>query len=377
MPLNSDTANSVLVSVVVPTRNRSALLEKTLESLWRQTLPEDQFEVIVVDNCSTDDTVQRVKSLQSWSGCRLRLHEMEVNRGPAYSRNAGARMARGEFIAFTDSDVCLDSNWLSSTVKVLGQNPGIGAVGGKVLFSTRPDRIHSYGGDLSPIGLAWDAHEWEPDTNINELADRLWIPSAAMLIRSELFHQIGGFDEEFFYGYEDSDLGWRLNLAERCSVCIPEAVAYHWVNDTVEGEMSKIGEEICYHYCKNRLRSMLKNYSRLSLAKYLPLYMAYSLVDVILRAPRAAKMRAWMWNLAVFPDTWAKRKEIQRRRQISDSRIAHLFSPRFFPREKLQKRILRFRNLRLSRSAQWGKNGSGSKQTLSGNVATFLQRRGA
>lgn len=308
-----------LVRMVVCTHNNRAIVDACLESLKAQTYTAR--ECVVVDDASTDGTADWVRRHHPW----VTVLQNSTNRGPAYSRNFAVSGCGAEYVAFFDSDVQLDRRWLEEAVKAFAHDETIGMVGGKLLLATCPDRVHSYGGTLSRIGVGWHTDEWREHAALDQPVECLWISSAALLMRRALLQRIGGFDETFFYGYEDSDLGWRARLLGYRAVCIPEAVAYHGVNQTVE----TMGDLITFHACKNRLRSMLKNYALGSLVKYLPMYLLYSVADIVLRPSAIVKLHAWYWNAAMLADTLRKRAEIQRTRTARDAEIAPLFSARF------------------------------------------------
>jgi len=203
----------LLASVIIPTRNRAGTLDQTVRSLWRQTIDPRRFEIVVIDNASTDDTAQCVERLGATSPVRLRYHRLETDRGPAGARNQGARLATGAAFLFLDSDVELDPGWIAGAVGYLERNPGTGIVAGKLLYAAHPARVNMFGGELSRIGLAWDAHEGRLSDGVCNEEERLWAPSAAVMIRREMLERIGLFDDTFYFGFEDSDLGWRANLA--------------------------------------------------------------------------------------------------------------------------------------------------------------------
>src|SRR4051812_39385695 len=96
------------VSVVIPTRNRSRVLDRVVRALWKQTLDPHAFEIVVVDNESIDETPQSVERLIANSPVRLRYHRIDADCGPATARNVGARLAAGSMLVFLDSDVELE-----------------------------------------------------------------------------------------------------------------------------------------------------------------------------------------------------------------------------------------------------------------------------
>lgn len=314
------------VAIIVPTFNRCKLLEEILQTLLTQEYPSDSYEILVVDDGGEDDTSEMVARLAKDAKCRLRYMRIPGG-GPAAARNRGLAEVDAEAVALIDSDVKLDPQWLRQTAAVLASNDNVGVVSGKLVYAARSDYLNSFGGALGKIGLAWDQHEGKEQAQITEAAECLWVSTAAALARRSLLDRIGGFDETLFYAFEDTDLGWQANLYGYRVLCIPEAVAHHCVNEKVARSDSRI----VTHYCKNRLRLMLKNYGMGRLIKYLPLYFAYVLVDLLVRGPRVAKLRAILWNVKMLPDTLRQRRRVQRDRVPSDRELAHLFSKRFFP----------------------------------------------
>jgi len=330
----------ITVSFVVPTRNRARSLEKTLRSILAQDAGASA-EILVVDNGSTDGTEAVVRRVASESPVELRFFSMSENRGPAASRNYGSRLARGDYIAFVDSDVQLRGDWLRHMLELFRSRPGAGIAAGKVVFASAPDVIHCFGGQLSRIGLGWDGGQEEDARGCAGVFPRLWAPSASIMARRQPFLDAGGFDENYFFGYEDSDLGWRFNIEGWDCLCVGHAVSFHSTSAHIDDAVVKISPDIVFHYSKNRIRSMVKNYELRSLCLYLPFALGYSVCDALLRSPRRSRLRALLWNLVHLPETLALRREIQRSRRRSDSELWHLFADRWFPELPLPARLKR------------------------------------
>ena len=119
------------ISIVIPVYNRAELLRRCLTSLLMQTYPPNRFEIIIVDDGSTEDVAGAARAaIGAWAGGFSVLRK--ANGGPASARNAGIRAAKGEIIAFTDSDCEADPNWLSALVEVIQNESASG--------SRRPNR---------------------------------------------------------------------------------------------------------------------------------------------------------------------------------------------------------------------------------------------
>ena len=312
------------VTVVIPTFNRAGELHRALHHLSVQSV--GAIQVVVVDNSSTDATESMVRGLMpAWAG-RLRYIRKEPN-GPASARNAGVQVVDTPYVLFHDSDVELPPEWVERALSHLDANPGLAAVGGYILYAFDLQRVNAYGGDMGYFGLAWDVDEDTPLDSSKGAAARIWINCSAMLARRDALMQVAGFDERYFYGYEDSDLGWRLNLAGYRLEVHPDLKARHHVDPNPGNAHA----EIVFHYCKNRLRSILKNASVVRLPFMLCMYGAYTFADLLLRPSRKAKLRALAWNAVHLPETLALRGTVQAGRVCADSTVFRLGSGRWLP----------------------------------------------
>jgi GT2 family glycosyltransferase len=313
-----------LATVVIPTFNRGADLVRTLAALQRQTVGVPR--VIVVDNASTDDTADRVAALlPSWSGRLVYLRK--APEGPAVARNRGLEQATTPYVLFIDSDVELPADWMALALARAEAEPDLAALGGLVLYAFDPQRINAYGGELGAFGLAWDALEGRPLDATLAPAQRVWINCSAMLARSDAVRAVGGFDERFFYGYEDTDLGWRLRLAGHRVTVVPELRVLHHVDAGV----GAAHPQITFHASKNRLASLLRNASAATLPWRLAAYLAFSAADLLLRGQRGARLRALAWNLRELPATWRLRRQTQAQRRFSDAQVFAHAGGRWLP----------------------------------------------
>ncbi|MDD5088845.1 MAG: glycosyltransferase, partial [bacterium] len=210
------------VSIVIPVYNRWQLTQQCLESIC-ETSDRASYEVIVVDNHSTDET-NRV--LQAVEGDVTVLRQPE-NRGFATACNAGARLAQGEFILFLNNDTVVKPGWLDALVNCARAAENIGAVGAKLLYPS---------GDVQHAGIAISEkrvpylifqHFGSDHPAVCETRDMQAVTGACMLVRKTVFAQAGGFDEAYHNGFEDVDLCFRLRQEGRRIVYCPEATVIH------------------------------------------------------------------------------------------------------------------------------------------------------
>jgi len=173
-----------------------------------------KLEIIVVDDASTDDTAQVVKNLPiSRAICR------PMWSGPAACRNAGAAIATGEILAYTDSDCEVEPGWLRDLVLHFADKQ-IGIVGGLVTSFSLETSIERYESVASSLYMGQDERDCRPNTAIP------FLPTANLLIRRELWHGLGGFDPDFPIG-EDVDLVWRAHQAGKRVLYLPRGGVRH------------------------------------------------------------------------------------------------------------------------------------------------------
>ena len=172
-----ESASTLRISVLIPTRNRAALLREVIESVWKQTLDPRQYEIIVIDNRSTDDTAQMLEEMARRSPSRMRFQVMEENHGPVHTRNIAARMAEGGILAFTDSDCAVHPAWLERALAVFDQSPEVALVSGPVLDKPgQPVRFFTL-------------------RNGAAAGENYTYPTCNVFYRRGVFLELGGFDE--------------------------------------------------------------------------------------------------------------------------------------------------------------------------------------
>ena len=202
---SAPTAGTPLLSVVIPTYNHAALLAAALDCLAAQTLPHTAFEVVVADDGSTDTTPAVLAAAAT--RLPLRVVRLPVNRGRAAARNAALRAARAPLVMFTDSDVLVRPDFLARHL-ALHRAAGRPVVGrGPVVFVPRPELP-------ARLPLVRSSPAFLDTANAS-------VPRQAVF-------DAGLFDEGFrAYGWEDVDLGLRLQALGLPRVFAPEAVAFH------------------------------------------------------------------------------------------------------------------------------------------------------
>jgi len=245
----------MFLSVVIPTYNRLPILQKCLRALECQQLqvPISAYEVVVVDDGSTDDTVTWLEANRA-SFPHVRLVQQDHG-GPAEGRNRGVDHARGDVIVFIDSDLVVTETFLISHARRLEQT-----------WRDRGDRLcFTYGAVINTANFE------EPTSEPHKLSDLSWAYFATgnVAIDREVLERSGLFDTRFrLYGWEDLELGERLRRMGVALVRCPEAVGYHWHPPlsleqvprliAVEGERAKMGLVFFRKHPTRRVRFIIQ-----------------------------------------------------------------------------------------------------------------------
>lgn len=347
-PDPSDAARP-LVSFVIPHYRGEKLLADCLSSVYGQVTGVP-YEVIVVDDRSDDGSIEAVRGRFP----DAKVLALSRNRGPATAKNRGAAEARGDLIAFLDNDVEIEPLWLESVLgRLTGEREQVGVCASHILLNGFDSHINSTGGLVNLLGYAWDRGIFSADCDCySRNTPLMFACSAAMLVRREVFEEVGGFDERYRYPFEDADLGWRMNVMGYGVVYEPEAVARHHLSST----MGRDSHRQIYLYERNRIRALLKNMDDPTLRwikRELPFHLWERLKMELQREKQPAGeriilvmrfMQALAWNLLYLPGTLSLRKKLKRARKRSDWELiadgilsAHIGNP---PVEELDLRLM-------------------------------------
>jgi len=207
-----------IISVVIPTFNRRETLENVLPLLAAQTLPVDQYELLLCDSGSTDGTLELVAELAIPNLRHIRPAE---NRGRSGARNAGIRAAAGEFVLFTDADILPSPNLLEEHLRLHRAHPHSAVVG----LEVQVDSVAEY---EQVRDNPYDKGRHMHGRSDKEMSWLFFLTGNASAPRQALL-DVGLFDENFtVYGHEDLELGYRLQKAGYTIRYNAAAVNYHW-----------------------------------------------------------------------------------------------------------------------------------------------------
>lgn len=196
-----------IISIIIPTHNRWEITFQCLKHIF-QSMKTLNYEIIFVDNNSTDATISNLKKLESFSLVRTIYNKSE--RTYSEANNQGARIARGKYFVFLNNDVFLPENWSEVLIETFEKNPEIGIQGAKLLY---PNGLVQHAGIAyrklrNGLKLHYHIYLSKPGTApcVSKSREVQAVTGAFLAIRRELFERIGGFDENYKFGHEDIDL---------------------------------------------------------------------------------------------------------------------------------------------------------------------------
>jgi GT2 family glycosyltransferase len=282
MKTNNKTA--LKISVVVCTYNRGKKIKSCLDSILNQSLSKEEYEIVVVNDGSTDDTAKILKSVKG-----IRIVTNDPNQGLAQSRNNGAKASLADIIVFTDDDCVADKDWLKNILKAYEDSDVVG-VGGKIV-PFRTDkwllRYYSANNPLAHLTFAFDdssgvvysiAQYVKRSFSLKQLPDstvRLYmIVGANMSMRHSVFEKVGGFDPRIRFGGEEEDFWTRLRkLGPQAKlVYAPDAIINHDYDSSFKDASRRN-----YKYGIGAARLYLKDRNRLPVIYPFPFIVLLSL----------------------------------------------------------------------------------------------------
>lgn len=272
MPENSE---NLTVSVVVPVYNGAEHIGTCIEALLHQDFKPDQFEIIVVNNRSTDNTQEIIDRYPVRS-----LYESK--RGPAAARNAGIRASTAKFIAFTDADCIPHDDWLSKLI--FSMTDSVCGAGGEIVSYYEDDAVSTF----------IDQIVFRQRYNILQKSPP-HITTANACYRRTSLEKIGLFDESFpFAAGEDRDLGERLAIAGEAFVFAEEAIVCHKHPQTLEGFYHQR-----FRHASGQFYASLKRHNKMSIGQMIKEIDSSRLINlgfriVFCNSSKQEKFRRWL-----------------------------------------------------------------------------------
>jgi GT2 family glycosyltransferase len=323
-----------LLSVIIPNWNGKKFLAECIDSLKEQTFPD--FEVILVDNGSTDGSVEFVEERY---GNFVRIIRNSRNLGFTGGNNTGIRAAKGEFLVLLNNDTRVEPTWLEGLTEAIGRDPRVGMWASKVCSYSQRNRIEAVGELAYWDGLNRARGQYERDSGQYDKGEEIFFPpGCGGMFRKAVFDEIGLFDEDFFAYGDDAEIGIRARLAGWKCYYVPKAVLYH-KNSGSTGQYSPFK---AFYVERNRFWITIKYFplSLLALSFFFTFYrFALQAYGALTHQGAAGKftriyspgslvwilLKAYLSGFRYLPRMWRKRKELKPLRKISDGEMFRWF----------------------------------------------------
>ncbi len=245
------------VAVVILNFNTKYFLEKFLKSVVNSSY--SNFQVYVADNASTDDSVKFIIDQYP----QIKLIVLEKNYGFTGGYNRALKQINSDYYILLNSDVEVKSDWIEPMVELAEKTPNIGAIQPKILDYKNPSKFEyagASGGYIDKYGFPFCRgrifESLEEDLNqYDDEKEIFWASGASMFVKADLYHKLGGLDEDFFAHMEEIDFCWRLHHNGYKVMVCPKSVVYH----VGGGTLQKSNPKKTYYNFRNGLILLIKN----------------------------------------------------------------------------------------------------------------------
>ncbi|MBI2630277.1 glycosyltransferase [Candidatus Pacearchaeota archaeon] len=305
-------------SVIIVSHNNKGIIAECLNALRKQSFKN--FDVYMVDNDSSDGSEEFIKDNYP------EVNFISLSEGVSKKRNYAIEKSKAEYIITVDSDAVLSRDWLEKAIEYMDKHKEVGICCGKLVG--REGLIDFAGGLYAKNGGASDIGHGEKDSEkYNHFKRMSAMTTAGAIIRRAMFEEIGGFDEDYYYGFEDSDYGLRANFAGWKVIYNPDLVGIHGYHSTVSGFDKKRTNRFEFFIKRNRVLTLLKNFEKNTIIHNLPLIFL-SLIGSMKNRP-IATLKAYFWIMLNFGKIKEWRRKVQEKKRISDR---EMFDSIYFPK---------------------------------------------
>lgn len=328
------------VTIVIVHFNGYPVLKDCLDSLKK--IDYRNYSVIVVDNASTDNSVEELRKLKFPN---LQVIESNNNLGFAGGNNLALPHVKGEYLLLLNNDTTVSKDLLSVLVRKMEDDPTIGALQPKIKLMDTPSRLDNAGAFLNKLGLSvhWGFGE-KDGKEFDEERDIFSAKGACLLTRTAIVQKVGLFDDSFGSYFEESDFCFRVWLQGYRVIYYPKTFIFHKVGFT-SSQMDPV--LVMLHSTKNRIASFYKNFNFLHLFTVLGPHILFLLALGFYYLVKLQFKKFWMiygaiwWNIKNLGSLNSKRKIVQKQRKSPDSE----FFPIIFLPIDIPKLIHHFRRV--------------------------------
>ncbi|MGI5828261.1 MAG: glycosyltransferase family 2 protein, partial [Patescibacteria group bacterium] len=242
-------------SLVVVSYNGYEVTKKCLDSIFRNSGDSSLYEVILVDNASTDESKSRLITRYA-NRSNFSCVSLNSNTFLTAAYNAGFMKSRADVLVFMNNDTTMTPQWLDKILSKF-ESKSVGIVGVSLLSGKSPDYIDSQGCSLNVLGYGFRINSGKKYSQKLEMEEPFFIAGSVLAVRRNLFQKTGMFDEAYDGNYEDVDLAWRIRLLGYSIEVAYDAIVYHYGSWSVAKFFD--AHHSSYLCRKNRLMTLLKN----------------------------------------------------------------------------------------------------------------------
>jgi len=311
------------ISVIVLNFNGKDLLKECLTSLREQTYKD--FEVILVDNSSTDSSIEYVKN----NFPEVKILALEKNVGFCKGNNEGIKISQGEYIVLLNNDTKVDHFWLEELYRAILGNPQVGFCASKIIFCSDQENIDTAGDGYSLCGAPFKRGHLENRDKYNKEEEVFGACAAATIYRKSMLNDIGLLDEDFFMGFEDSDLSFRAQLKGYKCLYVPTAIVFHRVSATI----GKLSNRQVYYGQRNVEYVYIKNMPTGLILKHFFFHLIYNIGAFLFFLSKGRGLVFLKAKLSVsmnLKGLLEKRKVIQKTRRVDNTYLEEIMEKKCF-----------------------------------------------
>ena len=308
------------VTIAIPSLHRPDLTARCIEFIQQQTLPADEWEVVVIENEAQPGSI-----LPDPLPPNTRRIELADNEGTTGSINRAAAATQSRYVLLLNNDIELQPDYLEKLVRALDSDPKLAFATGKLLRATQRTHIDGAGDAMLMAGAAYRLGHFDPDEG--QYQQPMAVLSgcgAAVLYRREAFEACGLLDSDFLAYLDDFDLALRAHLLGYGGLCLPAAVAYH-IGSATLGE--KLHPRIVEYLTRNQIYLLAKDYPRSVFWRLLPRIVAYQCLwfgFALGNGHFGSYLRGWWAGIRGSGRMRRKHRELMAKRRISDDEFLAL-----------------------------------------------------
>jgi hypothetical protein len=320
-----------LVSIVTLNYNGRRFLKGLFDTLRQCTYPN--YEVILVDNCSVDDSVEFTRQHYP----EVKIHRNEQNYMYAGGNNVGLNIASGKYICLINNDVEVHPGFLEPMVEAFEKNPRMAAGQPKILSMLQRDYFEyagASGGFIDWLGYPFTRGRIlffieKDEGQYQDPVELFWASGACIFLRKAALEETGLLDEDFILHQEEIDLCWRIHLMGWKIYAVPQSNIWHFVGGTLDQGNPRKN----YWNFRNNMFLLLKNLSLGNLILRIPLRIPLDMLALLMElfkghlAGAMAIARAYFWIITHISTILKKRADVQSRRKIPDKQALRLVYP--------------------------------------------------